>query len=56
MEKKQHTAHCTLQTAVQILQILEWQVMNKKMNSSSMEHVQNQHFTFNSRKGPSECF
>ena len=52
MEKKQHTAHCTLQTA----EILEWQVMNKKMNSSSMEHVQNQHFTFNSRKGPSECF
>ena len=31
-------AHC---------KILQWQVMNKKMNSNSMEHVQKQHFSFN---------
>ena len=32
--------------------------MIKKMNSNSMEHVQKQHFSFNSRKGssPSELF
>jgi len=47
MEKEQHTA-----------KILEWQVMNKKKNSNSMELVQKQHFSFNSRMGnsPSEVF
>ena len=31
----------------------EWQVMNKKMNSNSMAHVQKQHFSSNSRKASS---
>ena len=31
----------------------EGQVMNKKMNSNSMEHVQKQHFSSNSRKASS---
>ena len=39
MSYKKKAAHC---------KILEWQVMNKKMNSNSMEHVQKQHFRFNS--------
>ena len=32
--------------------------MNEKVNSNSMEHVQKQHFSFNSRIGnsPSEVF
>ena len=30
---------------------MEWQVMDKKMNSSSMEHVQKQHFSSNYKKG-----
>ena len=29
--------------------------MNKKMNSNSMEHVQKQHFSFNSRLESSPC-
>ena len=29
---------------------LEWQVRNKKIHINSMEHVQKQHFSFNSRK------
>ena len=49
-------AHCTLQKFLNSTQckILEWQVMNEKMNS--MWNVQKQHLSFNSRKGPSECF
>ena len=37
---------------------IEWQVMNKKTNSNSMEHVQKQHFSFNSRmeSSPSKVF
>ena len=47
MEKEQHTA-----------KILEWQVMNRKMNSNSMERVQKKHLSFNSRMGTSrlKCF
>ena len=46
---RKRAAHC---------KILEWQVMNTKMNSNSMERVQKQHFSFNSRieNSPSEVF
>ena len=42
MEKEEHAAKYP-----------ERQVMNKKMNSNSMEHIQKQHFSSNSRKGSS---
>ena len=44
-----NTEHC---------KILEWQVMNKKINSNSNEHVQKQHLSFNSRmvSNPFEVF
>ena len=44
MSYGKRAAHC---------KILEWQVMNKKMNSNSMDHVQKQHFNFNARMGSS---
>ena len=59
MEKEQHTANRKLQKILNSTRkILQWQVMNKKLISNSMEHVQKQHFSFNSRKGsnPSEVF
>ena len=58
MEKEQHPAHRKLQKILNSTRkILQWQVMNKKLNSNSMEHVQ-KHFSFNSTKGsnPSEVF
>ena len=41
MEKEQHTAHCTLQKFLNSThcKILEWQVMNEKMNSNSMRNM-----------------
>ena len=39
---RKRAAHC---------KILEWQLMNKKINSNSIEHVQKQYFSFNSRMG-----
>ena len=43
MEKEQHTA-----------KLLNGKVMDKKMNSHLMEHVQKQLFSFNSRMGSSD--
>ena len=45
MSYGKRAAHC---------KILEWQVMNKKMNSNSMDYVQKQHFSFNARIGSSQ--
>ena len=41
MEKEQHTAHCKMQKFLNSThcKILEWQVMNEKMNSNSMRNM-----------------
>ena len=40
-EKEQHAAHCKTAEILEFytLQILEWQVMNEKMNSNSMRNM-----------------